>query len=280
MAISLSVVVALLLFLPGAMFVLGLTKLTNTSTPETVIEQHFSIGVAIAVVVACVANILWFFAVDAFCRLLMLPAPDLRLFFSLLAGDSSVATINSFADSFQRYSLRILSYFGVLTFFCWRLGLKFNERLPNPPVDWTSLLIPKDKGVSFTWLTVEIEIAGTAYLFAGPVFEFTLDRNGGLDRIQFVYAAKKILGTPHPLSVGVSEAVEAEEDVVEGKVLIDGWIEIPGESMVLQVAASKTFNIDYIYFDRELRSDEDPPEEFSEDETESPLQDLRLSKSD
>ena len=61
MGLGLGVLAALLVLLPGIAFVLGLTRLHNPSKPPTPFDQHFSIGLILAIAAALAFHVVGIF---------------------------------------------------------------------------------------------------------------------------------------------------------------------------------------------------------------------------
>lgn len=160
---------------------------------------------------------------------------------ALLGGKLDSAHGIAGVNSLQAYPVRIASYFLVLTALAWVLGRVANKRWKSPRMaSWYDLLrVPK--GVSFIWLTAEVHMNGCCYLYAGPVGEFSVDKNGNLERVVFNgIAAKRLLD------------VEAGA----GGDLGGGWSEVPGERFVLVTHDVRTINLDHFSIDEDKESSE------------------------
>lgn len=233
MGLSLSVLVALFFILPGATFVFGLTRLHSPNSPQTPLDQHLSIGLAIAIGAALMFQSawisLWIFISDNVGG----PKPEATQFIALLSGDLKTPLAKAALYSTQEFPLRIALYFASLSLIAWYTGKQFNRRwIKRPLASWFDLLKPAN--ADFVWLTADMHLDGRCYLFAGPVEEFSIARDGSLERVVLEYAVRKPLDGP-------------EEE--EGFKLKDGWTEVPGEFVVLQMRDVKVINLDYIYPD-------------------------------
>lgn len=243
---SLSVLVGLCIFLPGAAFVLGLTRLYNPSAPSSPIDQHFSAGLALAVAANVVLHGIGFSLATGYTRAQGLPEPDIGPVFALLSGDIKSAWGKDGVQSLAEFPLRISTYFLTITVVAWAAGFLTNYLIRlRPRASWAELLRPQE--VSFVWLTTEVELDGTCYLFAGPVQEFSVGKDGNLERVVLPYAIKKPLPPHKKKSANDSPPEPVPHGASSGPELNDGWTEIPGEILVLQLKDSKTVNLDYFY---------------------------------
>ncbi len=243
---SLSVLVGLCIFLPGAAFVLGLRRLYNPSAPGSPIDQHFSAGLALAVAANVLLHGIGFSLTAGYTRARGLPEPDIGPVLALLSGDLKSAWGMAGAQSLTEFPLRVSAYFLTTTVVAWGAGILANRLIRlRPRAGWTELLRPSE--VSFVWLTTEVELDGTCYLFAGPVQEFSVGKDGNLERVVLPYAVKKPLPLRKKKSAGATMPEEGLQEAPSGTELDGGWIEIPGETLVLQLKDSKTVNLDYFY---------------------------------
>lgn len=243
---SLSVLVGLCIFLPGAAFVLGLTRLYNPSAPGSPIDQHFSAGLALAVAANVLLHGIGFSLTAGFTRAQGLPEPDVGPVLALLSGDLKSAWGMAGVQSLTEFPLRISAYFLATTTIAWAAGIMANRLIRlRPRASWAELLKPQE--VSFVWLTTEVQLDGVCYLFAGPVQEFSVGKDGNLERVVLPYAVKK----PLPLRKKRSEiptfSDQRPQEAQSSRELDGGWIEVPGETLVLQLKDSKTVNLDYFY---------------------------------
>lgn len=239
MGLSLSVLVALCVLLPGAAFVFGLTRLHSPTSPATPLDQHLSVGLAIALAVALLFQAVWLAIWRVLLDCMGEPSPDVAQVLGLLAGDLKSIYSRAAAASLQAYPVRIALYFVGLTILAWYAGKKANSFIPNRrSASWFDLLRPKD--AAFVWLTTDLHLDGECYLFAGWVKEFSVAKTGNLERVVLGYAIRR------PLNQELTE---------EGIPVGDGWIEIPGEFVVLQMESAQTVNVDY-FFDNDQVSEE------------------------
>lgn len=243
MGLSLSVLVAICFLLPGASFLFGLTKLHNPNAPGIGLEQYLSVSLATAVLAAIAFQGAWLLGWSWITHGLGWPTPDPAQFFSLLGGDISKAKGPAALDSLSSYPGRICLYFVALPFLTGILGKGVNFVLKRRALaSWYELLTPKE--ALFVWLTADVHLDGCCYLFAGPVREFSVSKDGALDRVVLRYAMRRALKPE-------SAAEESEQE----------WTEISGERTVLLLKDSKTINLDYFY----LAEDTVEPEETSGD---------------
>ncbi len=246
---SLSVLVGLCIFLPGAAFVLGLTRLYNPSAPGSPIEQHFSAGLALAVAANVVLHGIGFSLAAGYTRARGLPEPDIGPVLALLSGDLKSAWGMAGVQSLTEFPLRISAYFLTTTTIAWAAGIMANRLIRlRPRASWAELLKPQE--VSFVWLTTEVQLDGMCYLFAGPVQEYSVGKDGNLERVVLPYAIKKPLPLRKKKSASDTCPEQGPQENQSSKELDGGWIEIPGETLVLQLKDSKTVNLDYFYEER------------------------------
>jgi len=175
-----------------------------------------------------------------------LPEPDIGPVFALLSGDLKSAWGIAGVQSLTGFPLRIAAYFLTTTALAWGAGVLANRLIRlRPRASWAELLRPAE--VSFVWLTTEVQLDGTYYLFAGPVQEFSVGKDGNLERVVLPYAVKKPLPLRKKKSASATSPDPSLQDTPSGPELDGGWIEIPGETLVLQLKDSKTVNLDYFY---------------------------------
>lgn len=251
MGLTLAVLVGLLALMPGAAFVFGLTRLHSPTSPTTTLDQHFSVGLLVALLSALVVHGL----AIALLRWCPVPQPELSYALALLGGDLELAAAKDAVASVSEYPVRIATYFVLSTMLAFAAGRALNGALPvRRTASWYELLKPD--GWDFVVITADIELNGSCYLFSGVVSEFSISKCGNLERVVLVYAGKKFL----------SEAGKDSPPTVSGdggaKDLGHGWVEIPGEFMVLKMAHALTINCDYFTLDG---SDSVPPAAAIED---------------
>lgn len=250
MGLSLSVLVALALVLPGAAFVFGLSRMNSPSTPTTVLDQHVSIGLAITVVSSIVFHTVALSAIWGVSRLdpTVIPRVDVAQVFALLSGDIDSDWGKRALRSLDAYPVLIGGYFVALTATTWLLGKRLDKRLRTPKdASWYALLRPP--GASFVVLTTDLMLDGKCVFFSGVVSEFFVNRNGELERVALLFCARK------PIA---NASERSPQDDGDARSLGHGWTEIPGESVVLIMKDSRTVNLDYFY------DDEDTPEGSSD----------------
>lgn len=243
MGLSLSVLVALAVLMPGAGFVFGFSRLHSPTTPTTALDQHFSVGLLVAVLAALVAHGIGNLLISWLAPVFAAPDIDLAQVASLLAGE--VKSQQGFAalESLRTYFGRIATYLVVATYGMWRAGKWLNVKFRKVrTASWFDLLRPKN--ASFVVLTADLQMNDDCFLYSGVVQEFSIAKCGSLERVVLGFAARK------PLSKAglASEADETEDP----RSLGHGWLEIPGEFVVLQMAKAQTINVDYFYEDSEI----------------------------
>lgn len=231
MGLSLSVLVALVVLLPGAMFVFGLSRLYSPTSPATLLDQHISVGLALALVAAIALQAVWLSLWCALLRWAGAPIPDVSQVFGLLAGNLKAPQAQEAMRSLQAYPARIAAYLVSLALLSWLIGKGANRFLPvRRTASWYNIL--RQEGVAFVWLTTDIHLDGRCYLYAGWVKEFSVSRDGSLERVVLGYAVRR------PLDGGPAE---------EGIEVAKGWTEIAGEFVVLLMRDAQTVNIDYFF---------------------------------
>lgn len=234
------VLAALLLLLPGVAFILGLSRLHNPSKPPTPFDQHFSIGLVSALVAAVAFHALWivlFNSTSPWTGLLV----DASQALPALAGDVKPPAGDALRESMSAYPFRIAFYFLSVTLVAWRLGKRLNKSLrKRHPPTWFDLLQPAD--ADFVWLTVDIKLDSECHLIAGAVQSFQVDRNGKLERVV-------VAGT-------MRRQLHCDAEKRKYPATTDGWTEIPGEFMVIQMDHVRTINVDYWYIEGEPDPDE------------------------
>jgi hypothetical protein len=176
---------------------------------------------------------------------------------ALLSGDLKTAWGKAGVQSLAEFPLRISAYFLTTTAIAWAAGILANRVIRlRPRASWAELLRPKE--VSFVWLTTEVQLDGTCYLFAGPVQEFSVGRDGNLERVVLPYAIKKPLPPQKKKPTDGAPPEQAQQEASSAPELNDGWTEIPGEILVLQLKESKTVNLDYFYEEEAPKVVKDP----------------------
>jgi hypothetical protein len=239
MGLGLAVLVALVVLLPGIAFVLGATRLHSPSGPSTPFDQHFSVGLITALLASIVFHTLALSVCLFFAKLGLTTSTDPAQVLPLLAGDVQSPLAGQSIESVRNNAIEIGLYFSLVTVFAWLGGKVFNRALPKRrTASWYDLLKPSADNPDFVVITVDLKLDSECYLFSGVVREFSVGRTGMLERVVLVYATRRTLHTRATPSAGMN--------VLEG-----GWIEIPGEYLVLQMQDARTINVDYFYMDSE-----------------------------
>ncbi|HZH43463.1 MAG TPA: hypothetical protein VEY50_05220 [Lysobacter sp.] len=232
MGLGLSALVALLLLLPGIAFVLGLTRLHSPASPVTPFDQHFSLGLILALVAAIGLHAAGLAIAELGHRLLKVPGPATAQALALLAGQLNVPEAQAALVSLERYPIRIAIYLLALVGAGFQAGRLLNPHLKSrDTASWSGILNQQD-GVEFVVLTAEVNHGGKTYLYSGFLADYRIGRDGVLERVVFRdYAARRLL----------------DDDQLAGGEGMDAWTEIPGEAFVLQTRDVKTVNVAYYY---------------------------------
>lgn len=230
MGLSLSVLITIILLLPGAAFVFAAPRLHNQSKPAGPLDQYVSFNLALMICVSAGLHALFYWLrvhkVEAHGGLV----PDLHAAFALLAGAIDKPDGIRAINQIQQHPVAIPAYLFGLTSLGWSLGVVWNRVVLDEQdhASWYDLLRPED--VAFVWLTAEIAIGKETYLYAGKVDDFHLSKDGALDRVSLVGALRKKM------------------DFVDGRsdgTPLNGWQAIPGELCVIQLKNNNTINLDY-----------------------------------
>ena len=258
MGLSLSVLVALAILMPGAAFVFGLSRLHSPTSPTTVLDQHISVGLLLAVLTAFLGHGAAVYLLELLGAWFNLPTIDIAQVAAVLAGDVKEKYGVAALESLRHYPVRIAFYFCFLTVLMWRAGKLLNTRLrKRKTASWYDLLRPA--GASFVVVTADLQLDGECFLYSGVVEEFSIAKCGNLERLVLAFTARKPLskaGMPAP-----------NEEAGGPKSLGHGWLEIPGEFVVLQMKEARTINLDYFFEGEE----EDEVEEAAEATESAPL---------
>ncbi|MGN6482342.1 hypothetical protein [Luteibacter sp.] len=243
MGLSLAVVVALVFILPGAAFVFALNR-DVSQAKQSPLDAQVSETLALAVVAALLLNACWYWLWQLLCHWSSLPTPDAVGFFSLIRSETKDVVADNAIRSVAAYPVRISSYFCSLAFLGHLFGMVVRSILSHFRENdegalWGTLLSPPN--VDLIWMTVDVELDGDAFLFAGSLRDYAVNRDGGLERIVLLGAVRK------PLSAVVQVAQTAPSAMQSA--LPGDWRSVPGEFVVLNVASTKTINIDYFYQD-------------------------------
>lgn len=169
---------------------------------------------------------------------LPIPTPDIGQAMSLLLGDpkapGQAAVIKSVGDRW----VAISGYFVFASVLAFLLGKCANRLIKkNRRANWYELLTKED--ADFIWLTVDVELGGEAYLYAGMVKDFRLSTDERLERVVLLGAVRRTLKRP------TEEEIEAQAESYNER----GWIDIPGEHVVINTLDSRTVNVDYWYLE-------------------------------
>jgi hypothetical protein len=243
MGLSLSVLVALALLLPGAAFVFAVTRLHSPTAPSTGLEQQLSLSLAVALVAAIIAHLLLLLLLQAASQFVHgLHGPDLLAVFELLGGHNQ-AKAGAPLRALSEHPFCTGSYIIGATTGMWLAGKWVNTRIDTRErADWYQLLKPAD--ADFVVMTADVAIGSGTYLFKGVVLEFRISKTGDLERVVLFIAARK--------SVPMASQASMEGMNGLGSSLGHGWTEVPGEKVVLQMRDARTINLDYFWTRREL----------------------------
>lgn len=233
MGLSLSVVVAICLLLPGAVFIFGLTRLHNPNAPGSSLDQHLSTSLALMVASAMLFQGLWLVVWRLIASSAGWPLPDAGQAIALLGGDLDSPAAGRALASLESYPARIGAYFITLPALVWAFGRWANRKLKRrPAANWSDLLAPAD--VLFVWITADLHLQGRCYLYSGPVKEFSVSRAGDLARVVLGYALRRPLdGAAVPL--GADDAHLAAKTGV------------PDGVAVLVLTDARIVSLDYYY---------------------------------
>ncbi|MEP9641545.1 hypothetical protein [Xanthomonas euvesicatoria] len=234
MGLSLSVLIALALLLPGAAFVFAVTRLHSPTAPSTGLEQQLSLSLAVALIAAIFAHVMGIAGLQGLAY--VWPAihkPNLVAVIQLLGGVNTPAAAQA-PRALGDHPFCIGTYVCLVTLAMWFVGKRANKVLQDrEQADWFSLLRPA--GAGFVVLTADFVMGGETVLYKGVVKEFRIAKTGELERVVLTIAARK------PLSEASQRSLEAHQT------LGYGWTEIPGEAVVLQMKDAKTVNLDYFW---------------------------------
>lgn len=169
---------------------------------------------------------------------LPIPTPDIGQAMSLLLGDPKAPGQAEVIKSVGERWVAISGYFVFSSVFAFLLGKCANRLIKkNRRANWYELLTKQD--ADFIWLTVDVELGGEAYLYAGMVKDFRLSTDERLERVVLLGAVRRTLKRP------TEEEIEAQAESYNER----GWIDIPGEHVVINTLDSKTVNVDYWYLE-------------------------------
>lgn len=241
MGLGLSALTAIVLLLPGIGFVLGINRLLSPASPPTPFDQHFSIGLLLALLASLLLHCLGLGVGELSARVTGGPAPAPTYALLLLAGNLESNAASDMLRDLSLHPVRIALYFILLTVLGFGIGRLANRWVPRRnAAAWSEILSPDfDEGeLAFVVLTAEVSHGGRTFLYSGFLSDYVIGRDGALERVVFRdYAARR------PLEDG------ALPDLMGSTVLPDRWLEIPGETFVLQMRDVKTVNVDYFFLD-------------------------------
>ena len=237
MGLSLSVLVALVLLLPGAAFVFAATRLHSATAPSTGLEQQLSLSLAVALVAAIVGHLMLLAALQVTSAIWpRVHLPDLHAVVQLLGGNASAAATAT-SQALSEHPFCVGSYILATTGLMWGVGRYANRYIQaREHVDWYHLLRPAE--VSFVVLTAQFALNGDTVLFKGVLLEFRTSRTGELERVVLGVAARRT----------ISHSKDPRGDLDENSIMLGHcWVEVPGEVMVLQMKEAKTVDLDYFW---------------------------------
>jgi len=225
--------------MPGIAFVAGLSRLYTTRTPS-LFDGQISLGIVGAVFAAIVIHFLSIGLTAAISQLLPVPTPApyeaLLLLFNGSGSDEFRQVIEGLKTDWPYVGI----YFVLAAVLGFCLGKGANRQIRfNKHANWYGLLRGED--ADFIWLTTDIDVGGEAFLYAGMVRDFRVSASGDLDRVVLLGAVRRPLRRPTPEEI--SRKTENYND--------RGWIQIPGEYVILRMASARTVNIDYWYLEDE-----------------------------
>lgn len=259
MGLSLSVLIALVLLLPGAAFVFSVTRLHSPTAPSTGLEQQLSLSLAVALLAAIAAHFMGLLALQlSACVFPGVHRPNLVAVVQLLGGQNTAAAAEA-PKAIGDHPFCIGIYISLVTVAMWFAGKRANKILKDhEQADWYRLLKPK--GVDFVVLTADFVMGGQTVLYKGIVREFRIAKTGELERVVLSIAGRKPLAAvslPATESLAADDPLDRTQDseredeqkdpVGSLRTLGHGWIEIPGEAVILQMQDAKTINLDYFW---------------------------------
>lgn len=244
MGLSLSVLAALAIILPGAAFVVALSRLASPTTPTTLIDQHVGVGLALVVASSILLHAVWIALWQCIGEWAGFPTPNVGFALAVLSGDIGSATTLRAIGSLNKFPVWSALYFLSLVVVGWLAGRSLNRSLkPRNSASWVDLLRPGGS-VTFVWLTTDLNIGHQTYLYAGVLREFSVARDGRLERVVLEHSVRK--------KMDHSRAPMPEQQDLElapDPTVYDGWTTIAGEFCVLQMHGANTINVDYHYDD-------------------------------
>ncbi len=242
MGLGLSALAAMVLLLPGIAFVLSLNRLLNPASPPSPFEQHFSVGLLLAIGAAMVLHLIGLAMafVPYWMGMAGRPSPSFALL--LLAGDLKAAGAAQALAAVERYPFHIGGYFLLVSALGIAAGQLVNRRFPaRLHASWADLLDHVDesgKRPDLAVFTTEVVHGAATWLYSGYLDDYSTDRDGRLERVVLRgYAARRLL------------AAEEEAELLDDPTYVPPtrWVEIPGEIFVLQMAQARTVNVDFFF---------------------------------
>ncbi|MDH5824320.1 hypothetical protein QFW77_15195 [Luteimonas sp. RD2P54] len=257
MNITGNVILGLLYLVPGVLFVAGLSRLYTTRTPS-LFDGQISLGIVGSVVAAIAMHSLCIAIANVITPYLGIPAPDASQAISLLLSDSRSDRVEQLINDAGRTWRYVSAYFIFASISAFILGKCANRLIKlNRRANWYDLL--RDEDADFIWLTTDIDVGGDTYLYAGMVKDFKIASDGELERVVLLGAVRRPIRRPSQ-----SEIDEHRESYNER-----GWIEIPGEYVILRMSEARTINIDYWYLEQEREDPESASNQPSNDDARS-----------
>lgn len=252
MGLGLSALTALLLLLPGIAFVFGLSRLFSAPRPPSPFEQHFSLGLVLAVVAALALHLVGFVVLHGSAALGWTDAPAPAHALLLLSGDLKPPLAAAALAGVERNALEIGAYLLVLIIAGIGTGQYANRWIPDRiRADWARLLAGIDdhngEPPALVVLTTEVTHGSSTWLYSGYLDDYSVDREGRLERVVFRgYAARRLLRD------------EQEFESLDDPTFVprQSWIEIPGEVFVLLMAQARTVNLDFFFDQVDATEDE------------------------
>lgn len=143
MGLSLSVLVALVLLLPGAAFVFAATRLHSATAPSTGLEQQLSLSLAVAPVAAIVGHLMSLAALQVTSAIWTgIHLPDLHAVVQLLSGNTTAAATAT-SQALSEHPFCAGSYILATAGLMWGVGRYANRYIQaREQVDWYHLLRP------------------------------------------------------------------------------------------------------------------------------------------
>ena len=149
--------------------------------------------------------------------------PSAEQMLALLLADSKDPNVVLAIASAHRFPIRIASYFAALAILAYASASQLRRwTAKEGGALWENLLSPRS--VDVVYATVDVELGAATFLMTGQLTDYSLDREGRLERIVLGEAARRPL---HP-------------DV-------DDWSPVPEELLILPAQNFKSIHLDYFY---------------------------------